>query len=144
MIPGSNILKMALTVIGSATVNWFQYQSSATGLTGMDTVTYASPQTITLGSLQPVPRSRYEAFGLDWQKSYVTWFVPDVDALSITRNPDQSGDVIEWPVTKQGALIPNKSRRYQLVGDTPWTNVDGWTYVLGVDIGPATGSTSNA
>lgn len=144
MIPGSNLLKTALTVIGSQTVNWLKYQSKATGPTGLSTATYAASQTIKLGSLQPVPRSRYEAFGLDWQKSYVTWFVPNVNALSIMRNPDQSGDVIEWPVNKDGSLIAGTSRRYQLVGDTPWTNVDGWTYVLGVDIGPATGATTNA
>lgn len=144
MIPGSNILKTALSVIGSQTVNWLQFVSQSEGPTGLSTAMYATSQTIKLGSLQPVPRSRYEAYGLDWQKSYVTWFVPNVNALSITRNPDQSGDVIEWPVNNDGSLITGKSRRYQLVGDTPWTYVDGWTYVLGVDIGPATGAMTNA
>lgn len=144
MIPGSNLLKTALSVIGSQTVNWLKYQSIATGPTGLDTITYAAAQTITLGSVQPVPRSRYEAYGLDWQKSYVTWFVPDATPGPIKRNPDGSGDVIEWPVNRDGTLIAGKSRRYQLVGDTPWSNIDNWTYVLGVDIGPATGATTNA
>jgi len=144
MIPGSNTLKTALTVIGSQTVNWLQYQSQTIGTTGLSTATYSAPQTIKLGSVQPVPRSRYEAYGLDWQKSYITWFVPDNAPTSVKRNPDGSGDVIEWPVNKDGSLIAGKSRRYQLVGDTPWTNVDNWTYVLGLDIGPATGATTNA
>jgi hypothetical protein len=144
VIPGSNILKTALSVIGSQTVNWFKFQSTAPGPTGLQTATYAASVTITLGSVQPVPRSRYEAYGLDWQKSYVTWFVPNVDAQPIKRNPDGSGDVIEWPVNNDGSLIAGKSRRYQLVGDTPWTNIDSWTYVIGIDIGPATGATTNA
>jgi hypothetical protein len=143
MIPGSNLLMTALSVIGSQTVNWFQYQSIGAGPTGLETVTYAAHQTIMLGSVQPVPRNRYEAWGLDWQKSYVTWFVPNVNAQSISRSPDNSGDVIEWPVNKDGSLVTGKSRRYQLIGDTPWTNIDGWTYVIGIDIGPATGATTN-
>jgi hypothetical protein len=144
MIPGSNILKLALSVIGSQTVNWFEFESSAPGPTGLQLATYAVPQTVTLGSVQPVPRSRYEAYGLDRQRSYVTWFVPNVNAQSITRDPDANGDVIEWPVNKDGSLISGTSRRYQLVGDTPWTSIDSWTYVLGIDIGPATGATTNA
>ena len=144
LIPGSNILTLALSVISSQVVNWFQWQDNDTGPTGLDIVTYAAPQTIKLGSVQPVPRSRYEAYGLDREKAYITWFVPNVNAQSITRAPDTSGDVIEWPVTNDGALIAGQSRRWQLVGNTPWSAIDGWTYVLGVDIGPATGATTNA
>lgn len=133
MIPGSNILKQALTVIGSATVNYFAYAGKTTGPSGLVTTSYAAPVTVKKGSLQIVPRSRYSEYGLDWAKSYVTWFVPDINATSISRNPDDTGDVIEW-----------KGRRYQLIGDTPWFNVDGWNEVLCVDIGPATGATTNA
>lgn len=133
MIPGSNLLNLALTVIGSQTVTWFKFTSQAPGPTGKNIVTYLPGVIITKGSVQPVDRARYEAYGLDFQKSYVTWFVPNVAAQSITRNPDNSGDVIEW-----------NNRRYQLVGDTPWTAIDQWTRVLGVDIGPATGNLTNA
>lgn len=143
IIPGSNLLATALTVIASQPVNWFQFASVVTGPTGADTSSYASPQT-KRGSVQPVPRNRYEALQLDWQKSYITWYVPNVDAMSIMRNPDGNGDVIEWPVNNDGSLIAGKSRRYQLIGDNPWTNIDNWTAVIGVDIGPATGATNNA
>lgn len=133
MIPGSNLLNLALTVIGSQSVQWFRYQSSVTGTTGLNLVTYAAPVTVTRGSVQPVDRARYEAYGLDWQKSYVTWFVPNNFPQPITRNPNGDGDVIEW-----------NARRYQVVGDTPWSAIDQWTRVLCVDIGPATGATTNA
>jgi hypothetical protein len=143
LVPGSNILNMALGVIGSQTVNWFQYASQVIGATGLNTVTYNAAQTITIGSVQPVPRNRYDEWGLDRTKKYVTWFVPNTNVSSINRNPDDSGDVIEYPVNKDGSLISGQSRRYQLVGDTPWAP-DGWTYVIGQDIGPATGNTTNA
>jgi hypothetical protein len=133
MIPGSNLLNLALTVIASQSVNWFKFASQAPGPTGLNVVTYNAPVTVTRGSVQPVDRNRYVAYGLDLQKSYVTWFVPNVTAQSISRNPDNSGDVIEW-----------NGRRYQCVGDTPWSAIDQWTRVLCVDIGPATGNTTNA
>lgn len=133
LIPGSNILSLALSVIGSTPVEWFKYQSQAPGPTGKNVVTYAAPVTVTKGSVQPVDRSRYTSYGLDFAKSYVTWFVPNVDASSIKRNPDNSGDVFE-----------TGGRRYQCVGDTPWKTIDQWTRILGVDIGPATGATTNA
>lgn len=133
MIPGSNLLNLALTVIGSQTVSWFQFKSNTIGPTGLNTVTYNAAVTVTRGSVQPVDRSRYEQWGLDRQKSYVTWFVPNVAPLPITRNPDGNGDVIEW-----------NGRRYQVVGDTPWSAIDQWTRLLCVDIGPATGNTTNA
>jgi hypothetical protein len=143
-VPGSNVLRLALSVIGAQTVNWFQYASQAPGPTGKVVTTYAAPQTIPKGSVQPVDRARYNSYGLDFQKSYVTWFVPGFNAQSIRRNPDGSGDIIETPVNLDGSLIPGTSRRYQCVGDTPWINEDGWNRVLGVDIGPATGATTNA
>lgn len=144
IIPGSNLLKLALSVQGSQTVNWFQFASQKSGPTGLNEVTYNAPQTVTLGSVQPVPRNRYDAYGLDREAKYVTWFVPNVNAQSVSRGPDKSGDVIEYPINKNGTLIAGVSRRYQLVGDTPWLSSDSWTYALGQDIGPATGNTTNA
>lgn len=144
MIPGSNILSLALTVIASQVVNWFAFASSTDGSTGLVVSTYAVPQTVPRGSVQPVPRSRYEAYGLDWAKSYVTWYVPNVNALPITRDPSGNGDVIEWPVNLDGSLIAGKTRRYQIVGDDPWQNIDGWTGVICLDIGVGTGATTNA
>lgn len=143
MIPGSNLLSLALTVIASQPVNWLQFASQAPGPTGLNVVTYSAPQTVTIGNVQPVDRARYDQLGLDRQKSYVTWFVPKINAQPIRSNPDGSGDVIEWPANKDGTLVAG-ARRYQIVGDTPWTAIDNWTRVLGVDIGPATGNTTNA
>lgn len=143
-IPGSNILSMALTVIAPQPVNWFKFIGHDIGPTGLSTATYNDPQTVKIGSLQIVSRDRYEDYGLDWQKNYVTWFVPNIKAVPVQRNPDGDGDVIEWPVNADGSLIAGASRRWQLISDTPWSYIDGWTYILAIDIGPATGATTNA
>lgn len=133
IVPGSNILGMALGVIGSQTVKWFAFQGVTTGPTGLDTSTYATGVDIVKGSVQPVDRARYSELGLDWQKNYITWFVPNVVAQTIKRDPDGNGDVIEW-----------NARRYQIVGDTPWSAIDSWTRLLCIELGPATGNTTNA
>src|ERR1700744_4165268 len=109
-IPGSNNLLLALTVLSSQFVNWFSFLSATDGPTGLTTSTYAAPQTILKGSVQPVPRDRYERYGLDLAKSYISWYVPNVIVLPITRDPSANGDVIETPVTRSGALIPGASR----------------------------------
>jgi hypothetical protein len=133
MVPGSNILALALTVIGSTPVQYFQFLSDEPGPTGLSTATYAAPVTVLKGSVQPVDRARYTQYGLNYEKSYVAWFVPNVAASSITRNPDNDGDVIEA-----------NGRRYQLMSGTNWFSIDKWLSLLGVDIGPATGNVTNA
>jgi hypothetical protein len=143
MVPGSNLLTLALTVIGSTPVRYFGYQSVENGETGLDTVTYADPVTYVRGSVQPVDRNRYEALGLDWEKSYIVWYVPNLAGTTLSRNPDNSGDVVEAPVNRDGSLIPGVSRRYQLLQGNNWFNADKWMSLVGVDIGPATGSTTN-
>lgn len=133
MIPGSNILAQALTVIASQTVQWFAYAGQSTGPTGVVTSSYDAPVTVAKGSVQPVPRDRYSQMGLDWAKSYVTWFVPFFNAKAITRDPNGNGDVIEF-----------NGRRYQVISDNPWFAMDGWNSVVCADVGPATGATNNA
>lgn len=133
IVPGSNLLAMALTVIGSTPVTYYRYLGETTGPTGLDTVTFADGVVVSVGSVQAVDRSRYQEFGLDWMKSYIVWYVPELDASAIARNPDNSGDVIEV-----------NGRRYPLIGGTDWFRIDGWLSMIGVDTGPATGATTNA
>jgi hypothetical protein len=133
LVPGSNLLAMALTVIGSTPVDYFAFQSAETGPTGLDLTTYADKVTISTGSVQAVDKSRYTELGLDWAKTYRVWYVPELDAQSISRDPDDNGDVFE-----------TLGRRHQAVGGTDWFGIDGWLSIIGVDIGPATGATTNA
>lgn len=130
MIPGSNILSQALSVLGHTSVNYFQYAGRITNAGGVMLTTYSTPILVS-GSVQPVKRSKYETMGLDFEKNYITWFVMNIGVIDLER--DVSGDVIE-----------TLGRRWQLVGLNNWYQIDGWKSVLGIDIGAATGLLTNA
>ena len=130
MIPGNNILSVALSVLGHTPVSYFQYSGRTTNAGGVMLTNYLSPQTIANGSVQAINKQKYEALGLDFEKNYISWHV-SMDAIDLAR--DVSGDVIE-------AL----GRRWQLVGSNDWFGIDGWKSLMAVDIGAATGSLTNA
>lgn len=131
MIPGINLLGCALQLIASETVSYFADAGRAKQPNGAFLTTYATPVDIEGGSVQAVDRAKYTAMGLDWQKTYVTWFVPALALTTVQRA--KSGDVIEW-----------NGGRYQLNGGIDWTGQDNWGSGVAVLIGPATGATTNA
>lgn len=143
IVPGSNLLAMALRVIASqVAVNYFQEVMPRTRQSnGVYLSTYNAPVTMLKQSVQPVNRDRYQALGLDFMKTYVMWYVPNLEFDAVKRN--QGGDVIEWPVTQAGALIPGQTGRYQLDGDNPWQQQDNWASARCVLIGPGTGALNN-
>lgn len=124
MIPGSNLLTTALTVIASQEVVYYQFISRDLNERGAYVSTYADGLTVFLGSVQPVNKSVYAERGLDFEKNYVSWFLPEIDAIDLVR--DESGDQFEF-----------KGKRYQLKGKTDWFLQDGWNELLGIEIGPA-------
>ena len=124
MIPGMNLLGEALKLIAPQAVVYLKDAGRTTTATGRDVTAFEPPVTITNGSLQSVPRSRYESMGLDYSRSYRTWFVPR-NVIGVER--DKSGDEFEFD-----------GRRYKVESVTPWFVQDGWNEVLGVDIGVAT------
>lgn len=120
MIPGSNLLRQALTLIGSQSVDYYADTGRETSATGRDVTTYADAVTVTEGSVQAVPRNRYESLGLDFSRNYVTWFVPQ-NVVGLGR--DVSGDQIVF-----------NSRRYNVATLTPWFAQDGWVECLCVEM----------
>lgn len=130
-VPGSNLLGAALSLISSQTVMFYRELSRVKNGAGQWLVTYAAGAEFDEGSVQAVAKNQYINRNLDWNKEYVTWFVPCLDAVNIARN--MSGSVFEF-----------NGRRYQMVGQTPWLVQDDWNEFLGCDIGPATGNLTNA
>lgn len=122
MIPGSNILNIALSVIARQTVSYFAFTGRVLNAVGEDIPSYADSVDI-VGSLQPVPRILYEQYGLDLQKTYYTFY---------TSNPvkdvgrDVSGDQFEFG-----------GQRFQVESNNDWYAQDGWKGVLCVLIGAA-------
>lgn len=115
MIPGSNLLKTALSVIVSQTVAYYGYQSRALNDVGQEVSTFAAPISLK-GSFQPVPRQLYHQFGLDLQKNYFTLYA-STDILDLSRGV--SGDQIIFD-----------SKRYQVESSIDWFNIDGWKGVV--------------
>lgn len=119
MIPGSDILAMALTVIDATTVRLYEFTGRSTTAAGMRVATFADPVDI-VGSLQPVPRAMYQQLGLDFNKNYVT-FYSSKSIKDVTR--DRTGDQLEYD-----------GKRWQVESSNDWLSVDGWNGVLCVQV----------
>lgn len=124
MIPGQNLLNMALTLIAKQAVTYYQYVSRTPNLVGQYVTTYATGVDM-YGSFQAVPKRLYEQYGLDLQKSYSTFYTSN-PILDITR--DVSGDQMVYA-----------GRRYQVESNNDWYAQDGWKGVLVVDLGAEDG-----
>lgn len=121
MIPGANILNMALTVIGKQTVTFHKFQSRTLQTNGQWINNYAQACQV-VGSFQPVPRERYEALGLDWTRNYATFHTSE-KLIDLQR--DTGADRITFC-----------GRAYNVEGKADWINIDGWNGVLLIETGP--------
>lgn len=119
MIPGSNILNLALTVIARQEFTYFAFVSRVLGPSGKYIPLYAAGVTA-MGSVQPVPRNVYFHMGLDFQKSYFNFFVPQ-SVLDVSR--DVSSDQFFF-----------NGKNYQCLSNTPWYGIDGWNQVLCIEV----------
>lgn len=121
IVPGSNLLAMAMGVVGQQSVQWLRFTGMTTNTAGQERPTWAAPVTI-LGSIQPVDANTLQNLGLDWTRNYVTFYAP-VEFREIER--DQSSDRIAYA-----------GRTYQVVGKTAWFYQDGWDKVICVEVPP--------
>ncbi len=119
MIPGSNLLKMAFTLIATECVIYHASAGRALNAVGQDISKYLNPRRIKC-SFQPVQKNLYQSLGLDLQKSYFNMYVPR-DIIDIRR--DLSSDQITF-----------KNQLFQCLSCTEWIGIDGWVAVLCVDV----------
>lgn len=115
IVPGSNLLNMALSIIHKQTVTYYHYLGRTTNEIGQYVPQFSDGVSLQ-GSFQPVPRNLYRAYGLDLQRDYFTLFIAR-NILDINR--DTSSDHIAF-----------NSQRYQCESNTKWFQVDGWVSVL--------------
>lgn len=118
-IPGQNLLNIALRVIKEQTIQYYQFDTRTLNNVGQYETVFLDPVNI-VGSFQPVPRSLYRTYGLDFQKEYYTFYTSN-DLLDLTR--DVSGDQIAF-----------MGKRYQCQSNNDWFKLDGWKGVLCVNI----------
>jgi hypothetical protein len=124
MIPGQNLLNMALTVIAKQAIRYYHALGRTQNSIGQDITQYA-PVKIIYGSWQPVPRHLYEQFGLDFQKDYFVLYTSN-NVIDVQR--DVSGDQVSF-----------NGQRYQCESNTEWFQLDGWNGILCVHVGVDTG-----
>lgn len=121
MIPGSNLLQLAGTVIGFQKGRHWRNKALVEGGDGINTPEYFPPGDI-FGSEQAIPRTAYLANGLDLQKDYVMFY-------SSTRMQDTRRD-------KAPDLVDFGGSRYTVVSNTDWQSQDGWQGSICVRDGP--------
>lgn len=117
MLP--NLLNLAMTLTGNQLVLYSKFLGRSDNGIGQDIANYADSIKLT-GQIQAVPRSLYEAYGLDLQRNYLNFYVSK-ELLDITRGV--SGDKVEY-----------NSLTYQCLSETDWIAMNGWTSVLMVQI----------
>lgn len=115
MIPGGNVLSMAMLVISPQAVQYVQSTGRALNDIGQWVTTYADPVTL-YGSFQPVPRKLYEMYGLNLQKSYFTFYVSK-NIIDLQRNVSADQLVVG-------------SQKYQCESSNDWYSIDGWDAIL--------------
>ena len=118
-VPGSNLLNMAMGLIGAQAVGWRKYLGKTTNAAGFDVVTWAAAVT-TYGSFQPVTAAMIQQLGLDMTKNYATFF-----ASAEFGDPDRD---------KTGDRLTYAGKTYQIESKTPWHAQDSWEYVLCVEV----------
>lgn len=123
MVPGANLLSIALGVIGAQTVGWRQYLGHITNAAGLKVDTWAASVPLA-GSLQPVDSELVQRLGLDWAKNYVTFYTT-APMGAVER--DRTGDRLTW-----------QGRTYQILDKADWFPQDGWNRVLCVEVSATT------
>lgn len=119
MIPGSNLLNVALRTIAEQTVSYSVYLTRGANEIGQLVSTYDTPVALK-GSFQAVPRDLYGQYGLDLSKYYARFFISK-NALPVDRNV--SGDQVTY-----------SNRVFKVESETDWYTMDGWAELLLVKI----------
>lgn len=114
-----NLLNLALSVQPKQTVQYFAYGGSVLQPDGRKVSSFAAPVNL-VGSFQPVPRSAYQAMGLDFSREFVSFFASS--AIAVLQR-DIAGDEFVFA-----------GSRYHVMSNTEWFNVNGWNANLAVKI----------
>lgn len=115
IIPGADILSIALQVIASQQFDYYAFAARAKQPNGLWLPAYSPPVSL-MGSVQPVPRDIKIQQGLELQTNYITVYVSQA-VLDVSR--DASGDQIIY-----------NGNVYQVLSRTAWDAVDGWDAIL--------------
>lgn len=120
MIPGSNLLQQALSVIQPTQLQYYAFKSRDVNNVGIEISDYEEPITLN-GSFQPVPFRLFAQYGLEFNRSYYMFYA---SANMLNLNRDRANDVLTY-----------HGRKYEVVDPTRWYAIDGWNGIMCVDVG---------
>lgn len=120
MIPSSNLLKMAMRVIAKQRVAYYAVLEVTKNAAGYKVTNFDEPRCLE-GSFQPVNTQYYAQMGLDFTKTYATWYDPNGTVNDIQR--DTTGDKIVFC-----------GGTYIALSNTEWKSVDGWNSTMFVKV----------
>lgn len=122
MIPGMNLLNIALGAITPQAGTWLRFIGNTQNSQGQDIPQYAPEQPIT-GSFQSTDARTVQDMGLDVTARYRTLYtIAPVNDTDRGTSPD---------------LLIFYGRKYQVAGKLDWVKQDGWQGLVLVDIGEA-------
>lgn len=116
IVPGSNLLALALGVIGNQIVGWRKYVGVTTLPSGVQSPTWEDDATDLAGSLQPADTTLIQQLGLDMTREYCTFYAP-AQFREVDR--DQTGDLLIYA-----------GKTYQVLDKASWFPQDGWERVM--------------
>lgn len=121
MVPGSNLLNMALGVIQpTLNVTYQEYQGKVTNEFGTNVVQYGPEVPLTGVSVQPMTKAQVKQTGLELNRSYVQiWTTTNVQGGYRGRE----NDLINWA-----------GHKWQVMPDSDWLIQDGWTRIIAVKL----------
>jgi hypothetical protein len=117
--PGSDLLNDALDVVNPQALQYYRFLSRELNDVGQYISSFEDPVAV-YGSMQPVPKTKYEAYGLDLTKSYFTLYL-SANTVGIVRG--SSGDQFGY-----------NNQRFQIESNTDWHPADGWQGILMVQV----------
>lgn len=119
LIPGSNILGIALTAINpTGGVEVKKYLGKQENDFGSTIKTYSGPVPVVGCSLQPMPTSMIQQLGLSLQKQYINIWTQSNIQVAYNGN---EGDILIWG----GA-------EWEVMSPTSWQEQDGWKQIIAV------------
>lgn len=121
IVPGSNLLGIALGVLGAQTARYYARIGRTKDAQGVFRTTFAAPVDV-VGSWQPVNKTTLSALGLDMARNHAN-FYSETPFSTIDEN--EGADEFEYA-----------GRRWRVLNSTDWVPADGWNGVLVTDVGP--------
>lgn len=115
MIPGSNLLNLATTIIAKVPFSYYAFTGRSYDNAGDLAINYAAAVT-KYGSVQPVARTLFEQMGLDFSRDYITIHTPN-NITGIQKGT--SGDYVRW-----------NAQWWVVETQTNWYAVDGWKEIV--------------